>query len=331
MRSTRPSLQRLVQLMKRQGGEQRWGKDYLPANRVNTREAPSCSRPSCILAPKLGGRYVLTQSKAERAAALLALYHPEVFEIHEQKLLHVDPRPHPLATHPSAVGLDLPPLKGTVSVADRLGCLARHPVVRMPSETNPNEIHLVPFPFVGDLLLYLADDIGPYCVNWTIKKSGEDFQRRMATKRPRAKDAPPDKGELQRHEIEETYYIDGMIPTYRITLDEIDENVRINLLNLQYWHARSPVNPVDPVKQERILSDYEKGIGSGFVQYELAKRASKDHSIDVYTTKLILKQGIWSRRLRVDLFGPLLDDLPLYIESRDVLDVYSSWFARRAP
>jgi hypothetical protein len=331
MRASRPSLQRLRQIKERQGGETRWGKDYMPANQVNAREAPSPSRPSGLLAPKLGWRYFATQGKPERGVNLLALYNPWVFEIHEQKELRVDPCPHPLFGHPLAVGLDLPSLAGTVAVADRLGCLSRHPIIRMPSDSDPREMHCVPFPFVGDSLLFLTDLIGPYCVNWDIKNSAKDFEQPFATIKPQRKDKPPNKKVLQRHEIEEVYYLDGFIPTYRITLDQIDVEVRINLLNLQLWYARLPLSPVDIVLREEILVEYDKLIGSGLPQFELAKRAAKDHLIDIYDAKLILKQGIWERRLRVDLFRPVMEDQPLFRETRDILDVYAGWFKRLMP
>lgn len=326
--ATRPSLNRLIQLNERQGGKPRWGKDYQPANRVTALEAPPKCRPSGILASKLDGRYLVAQSKVERAALLLALYNPCVFEIHEQKVLSADPAPHPLFGHPLAIGLDLPPLAGTVAVADRIGCLSRHPKIRMQNESNPSEYFWVPFPFIGDSLLYLQDETDPFCVNWTIKKDEKSFQLRMPGNKPVPKEQKPNVGQLQRHEIEEIYYLDGLIPTYRITLDKIDKEVRINLLNLHNWYARPTLNLIDDEKKEHILNDYDHAIGSEVVQFELAKLASKKHSVDFYDAKLILKQGIWSRRLRVNMFEPILDNGPLNKEKKDVLDVYAHWFAR---
>ena len=327
-RATRPSLKRLIKLSERQGGKPRWGKDYQPANLVTALEAPSKSRPSGLLALKLEGRYLIAQSKVERAALLLALYHPSVVEIHEQKVLSVDPAPHPLFGHPLAIGLDLPPLAGTVAVADRIGCLSRHPMISMQNESNPHEDCWVPFPFIGDALLYLQDEIDPFCVNWTIKKDEKSFQLRMPGNKPVQKAPEPNISELQRHQIEEVFYMDGLIPTYRITLDKIDKEVRINLLNLHNWYTRPTLSLIDDEKREHILNYYNQAIGSEVVQFELAKLASQKYSVDLYDAKLILKQGIWSRRLRVDMFQPILDNGPLNREKKDVLDVYAQWFAR---
>lgn len=326
MTSTKPSITRLLKLMERQS-KAAFGADFQPANRVTPREAPRDSRPSTFACEKLAGREVQAQSKPERAAALLALYHPGVFDLHEQKVLFVEPRSHPLIGHPLAIGLSFPPLQGTVAVADRMGWLARHPVVRMASKTV-GEYSWVPFPFVGDFLLFILDSRGPFCANWTVKKDDASFQFRMPGIKPRPLRGAPCTSEIERHEIEAIYYADGDIPTYRVTEEKIDKEVRINLLNLFYWHARSV--RASPVATEQALTDFERGIGSGMPAFELVKQVMQDHQLDQDSAKAILKKGIWSRRLRVDLFSPILDDKPLRPETIDVLDTYGTWFQRCA-
>jgi hypothetical protein len=328
MASTKPSIERLRKIMERQSIAA-WGADYQPSNYTTIREAPGKSRPSRLTCGKLDGRELQTQSKPERAAALLALYHPNVFDLHEQKVLFVAPRLHPLVGHPCAIGLNLPSLQGTVAVADRMGILARHPIVRMPSMTAIGEFMWVPFPFVGDLLLFIHDRHGPFCINWTVKKDEESFKFSMPGIRPSLLQRVPESSVIQRHEIEKFYYSDADIPTYQITENNIDQEVRINLLNLFYWHAR-PIRAA-PEVVELILKDFERGIGTDMLAFELVKRVMRDHRVNQETAKTILKKGIWSRRLRVDLFQPILDNYPLRIESRDVIDVYSAWFSRLAP
>jgi hypothetical protein len=43
--------------------------------------------------------------------------------------------------------------------------------------------------------------------------------------------------------------------------------------------------------------------------------------------KAILCQMIWNRKLRVDLFKPILLERPLIPEIKDVLIEYSHWYA----
>ena len=328
MASTKPSIERLRTIMERQSITA-WGADYQPSSYTTIREAPGKSRPSRLTCAKLDGRELHTQSKPERAAALLALYHPNVFDLHEQKILFMKPHQHPLVGHPRALGLNFASFQGTVAVADRMGILARHPVVRMPSKVAIGEFMWVPFPFIGDLLLFIFDQHGPFCVNWTVKEDEKSFAFKMLGSRPQQLQRLPDSGVIQRHEIERYYYSDADIPTFQITNTKIDQEVRINLLNLFYWHGRKI--QAAPETIERILKDFERAIGTNMVIFELIKRAMRDHCVDQETAKSILKIGIWSRRLRVDLFQPILENCPLRIETRDVIEVYSAWFSRLTP
>ncbi|KOP61401.1 hypothetical protein OX90_00905 [Pseudomonas coronafaciens pv. porri] len=46
------------------------------------------------------GRTIHLMSIPERVFAQLALFNPAVFDLHEQKMLHIDPAVHPLFGHP---------------------------------------------------------------------------------------------------------------------------------------------------------------------------------------------------------------------------------------
>jgi hypothetical protein len=203
--------------------------------------------------------------------------------------------------------------------------LARHAVVGMPTKT-PGEHTWVPFPFIGDFLLFLNDSVGPFCVNWTIKKDEESFQFRLPGLKPKPISRSPEVGELQRHEIEAEYYGDADIPTYRIPESRIDKEVSMNLASLFLWHARKVLASSDVVA--RALADFERGIGRNVSAFDLVKQVVRDHSLTQETAKLILKKGIWNRHLRVDMFRPILDDRPLQPEVLDVIDVYGEWFQR---
>ena len=162
-------LRRLERILSRQGGDSNWGADYQPASSLGI-EQPSISRPVGLAAAKLEGREVIGQSRVERSPLLIALHHPRCFEVHEQKMLSPVPCAHPLSGHPKATALNLPTLRGTIEVADALGCLNRHPKV-----WNPSANRWAPVPFVGDILLFLEDSAGPYCVKLDRQAKGFGF------------------------------------------------------------------------------------------------------------------------------------------------------------
>jgi hypothetical protein len=85
---------RLKQILKRQI-PRRFGPDYIPSTFATRNEAPSISIPSRLNSLKFG-RVIHTLSEQETHAVLLALIHPKVFEIHEQKMLSRFEDDHPM-------------------------------------------------------------------------------------------------------------------------------------------------------------------------------------------------------------------------------------------
>lgn len=322
--SSRPTLARLRQILGRQA-TRRWGTDYQPATRFSIGELPSESRPSALRSVLLG-RDIVALSLPERAAALIALHHPSLFELQEQRMLEVGAAPHPLVGHPAAIGLNLPPLRGTLEVASDMGCLTRHAKV-----WDPNNARWLPFPFLGDLLLFLQDASGPYCVNWTVKKRSEDFLRSpfvMATKSERA---TPQRSVLQRQDIERAFYEDAGIPTHQVTLKTFDKILVANLLNLLLWHGRpTSIEPASSRHQE--AADFvRRSLDSDLTQFEMAKRLAAQFGCSVQEdAKPFIKQLIWRRVVRVDLFQTLGDNIPLSSEKVDPFVRYEGLFSRSA-
>lgn len=319
-------LRRLKRILSRQGDDPKWGGDYQPASALGT-EQPSISRPAGLSAAKLGGRDVISQSRGERSPLLVALHHPGCFEVHEQKKLSPVPCAHPLTGHRKATSLNLPTLRGTVEVADALGYLNRHPKVWNPS-ANSGLGGWVPVPFVGDILLFLEDSDGPYCVNWTVKQTEADFLNRTIRKKPLAKNSPPEKRELQRHEIEQVYYADGDIPTYRVTKWTFDRELSINLLNLFYLHDRELLDQRAWGCFSEIVNFVDKLIDGALTLHELTLRAAKHFNLDAYDVKTVIYRAVWERRLRVDLFRKFMADEPLFRERDDIFEVYGHLFKR---
>jgi len=301
-----------------------WGAEYVPSILATREEAPSISRAVQLWAKQLG-RSCHLLSKVEVRAATLALYHPALFELHEQRMLSSEPRPHPLANHPHCAGLNLLPLRGTLDVAQRLDVLNVIPLVRF---TEGNERHLAPFPLVGDLLLFLVDSQGPYCVNWTVKKSAAAFSEPIRTNFLPSDPDRAGRDESARHAIEEIYYLDAGIRTQRVTEGEIDDDLFHTLNHLLLW-AHRPVDITDSIRLE-IVDRYRMSMLMRRPPLDemLAMRAQYGLTFD--QLKALLFQAIWHRQLRVDLWSFISVDRPLKAEGRDVLAHFAAWFARGA-
>lgn len=321
----RPTFALLQEILRRQAGPTRWGQDYLPSYAITDRECPQGTRPSCVADANLN-RATHLQALTERVFFLLARHYPNLLDLHEQKMLFFGPAAHPLSNHPAALGLQLPGLRGTLEIADELGKLKDHVMVRAPKDHPVFQGKLLPFPYVGDFLLYLQDSVGPYGVNWSIKACWEDFHR---PHRRRRTVTPQDREKEEfRHELERLYYLDGAIPTHQLVPSLIDKELSVNLLNLYYWYARAPLSERAAEIREEVAAWYCEQIPSGRLMHDHAKTAAKKFGIDVYDAKWILKSGIFTRKIRVELFCVVADNLPLMPERHDPFSVYAEWFGR---
>lgn len=321
----RPSFALLQEILRRQAGPTRWGRDYLPSYAITDRECPQGTRPSCLADPNLN-RATHLQAQTERVFFLLARHHPNLLDLHEQKMLFFSAAAHPLSSHPAALGLQLPGLRGTLEIADELGKLKDHVMVRAPKDHPVFQGKLLPFPYVGDHLLYLQDSAGPYCVNWSIKACWEDFHRPYGRRRTVT---PKDQEKAEfRHALERLYYWDGEIPTHQLVPSLIDWELSTNLLNLYYWFARSPLNARAIAIKNEVEAWYVEQLPAGRLMHDHAKLAAQNFGIDVYDAKLILKSGIFTRKIRVELFCVVADNLPLMPERHDPFSVYAEWFRR---
>jgi len=299
-----------------------WGKDYVPAIWATPKEAPGISTPTILHPAKLGYRPMHTLSRPETWAALLALYHPSVWDIHEQRILFPGPRPHFLDAHPSSVGQVFRPFRGTLVVSQDRGVLSKHPKCRIRRADGDE---WAPFPYVGDLLLFIHDAAGAYCVNWSVKDKKDDFRRRGPRPgKPQTDEV--DLSALRRHALEDAYYLDADIRTVQVAGREIDSILRSNLNRLFLSHSE-PV-PLPPYMCSKLCSHFEKTIGGSTPAYKLIREAALHLAIDEQVVKNVLEQGIWNRSIRVDLFEPVLNDRPLKPERDDPINVYGEWFLR---
>lgn len=321
-----PSFSKLEKILRRQGGLPKWGSAYEPANAMDDLDAPGCSRPRNIFSPSLG-RWIHAQSRNESYPVLLALHCPLIFELHEQKMLQFNPSAHPLSTHPNARGLELPRLRGTLALAEELKGLNHHPMVRAPKDHPRFPGKLFPFPYIGDLLLFLIDELGPWCVNWSIKLDLEDFKRTFQARNKFPSEKDREKAEF-RHELEKHYYLDGLISTHHLAGKMIDRELRVNLKTLHHWWARGPEEPRALLVEGEMVEWYRQQIPKNRIMFDMEREGADKFHTTVHDAKWILKKGIFSRTLRVDLFRTVQDNLPLYPEIEDPFVRYGNWFSR---
>nr|WP_315464915.1 hypothetical protein [uncultured Rhodoferax sp.] len=322
---TRPSAARLKQITQRQDPPG-FGSSYVPSIKASREEAPSKSRPAWIWWGRVA-RDLSALSSVELAVLLICLHNKLVWEIHDQRMLPTLPRPHPLCGHPKAAGMILPPMRGTVDVADDLGLLNFHPVIRIPIEEGSAETEIVPFPWIGDFLLFLDDDQGPYNVNLTIKSDEREFEISEIDGALRGNRAKKSQAKTKaRHLIEERLYADAQIRTLQLSKKDYDENVVSNLAQIYGWQKSKA--PFSVRQREEIVGRFNGSFATGDSPIEVAWALCARHGWQLNDVKSVLYKSIWDRQIRVDLFQPFLIDRPLQPERRDVLEVYSDWFRR---
>lgn len=304
----------------------RWWKDYLPAILATPQEAPNISRASMLTPGKLGGREFSALSTPELAFSLLALYHPWVKEIHEQKMLSPEPRPHPLMGYPGVVGIELPPVRGIVDVAERLGYIDMLPRVHVTESTISDTRRSVVFPYIGDLLLFIQRPASNriYCVNWSIKGKAGDFKRPILKKGRNGRSPGRIQATLARHEIEEVYYQDVGIHTLHLSGEDIDPHLFANLRQIFLHHRRELTLTTEQRKE--ILGRFRAALEACVAPMDVIPRLTGAGRYTVDDCRTLLFQAIWYRKLRIDLFSPVVLDRPLRPEDRDALDVYADWF-----
>ena len=315
---------RVREMVKRQAVP-KWGPAYVPAIRAARGEAPSLSKVS-IVASSLLQRGVHALSKSEQACVALALYHPGLFELKEQHVMARMPAEHPLLGHPRATGMKLPTTTGTIGIAERLDIISQHPKVHEVIRSTEGTIsRMVTAPWIGDLLLFLADERGPYCLSWDVKRyDGDhgkpgplDWTERTAPRRVRAADA--------RERVYVEYMRELNIRIVRTARSMMDDMLVINLIRLLVLHTQ----PIDlaPEAHMDLLCAFDEALLSGTTPSQVITTFIK-FGIDRLQSKRVLEQAIWERRIRIDLFSAWSVDFPLSPEKRDPLLVHSDWFSR---
>lgn len=271
-------------------------------------------------------RYIHTISRPEKWSLFIALYCPRLFDIQEQRMLPYLPAPHPLTGHPYAKRIQLSDFRGTLAVAQELGALELHPVLHVTDQANPGTCNAVPFPWIGDFLLFLQDAQGPYCVNLTIKSTESEFEVPTAGTTSRTDMTRAIRRAEIRHKVEEILYADIGIPTIRVSADQLNPILLANLEQIYGWQARK--HPFDEIQRLEIVDALRSGLLAGTSALEVIHNLMVEFDHSMEHLKTVMHQSIWQRELRIDLYQYFFIEKPMIPERRDVLDEFSHWFRR---
>jgi len=314
---------RLSEILRRQDPP-KFGPEYEPAIKPTREEAPSNSRPAPVWAEKLG-RDVSTLSRAERAVLAIILYCClRLFELQEQRMLPFLPGSHPLLGHPLAAGLSLKPARGTLQITNDLQYLKFHPVVTIEAKDGA-AAGQVPGCWIGDFLVFVMDQAGPYCVNINVKSTRSEFETPQVGVNLKTDLARAGIKEKARHETERVLYGDFEIPTIEVAADELPEILVANLRQLMLWQKRRTTLTAEQV--DLVIDALNDGLEREASALDVITAMELTYGLNAYQQKIVLHQAIYARRLRVDLFeSQFFIDLPMRSETRDAVEVFAHWF-----
>jgi hypothetical protein len=316
---------RLAEILRRQDPPT-FGPGYEPAIKPTREEAPSRSRPAPVWVDKLG-RDVSTLSWPERAVLAIIIYCClKLFDLQEQRMLPFLPGVHPLHGHPLAAGMNLKPTRGTLQITSDLGFLRFHPVVNTwDKDGAPKE--QVPGCWIGDYLVFVADDHGPFCVNINVKSTRSAFEFPQIDVNLKSDPKRAAIKEKARHESERVLYSDCEIPTIEVAADELPQILVANLLQLMGWQKRQTTLSADQVAL--VLDAFNAGLEQEASAIDVIAATELSHGLPAYQQKIVLHQAIFVRKLRVDLFeSHFFIDHPMRAETQDAVEVFAHWFRR---
>jgi hypothetical protein len=314
----------------------KWGQEYEPATRAIRGEAPRISVASTMPAQKLR-RKVHALSNPETFCFPLALYHPNLWEFHEQHVLYPGAKQHPMDAHPRFSSQDWPSTSGTFRLAKRLGLEKYHPMVWEPKEqSNPHRATLdtlldgeakgthLPTPFQGDALLFMRDGLGEYLLSWDVKQKTGDHAQPGGEMIEQMKDRALAMAQA-RDAIYMAYMRELGIRIVRISLDDIPVSIRTSLHFLCLSHTKAIKLPDAMVAD--LIGAFQLAVPKEEIPLKVINRHIKTDE-QFISAKNLLQLAIWERKVRVDLRHSVLVDKPLVPESIDLLVEFGHLFAR---
>jgi len=319
------TLRRIQEMLDRQFPP-RWEREYIPAQLATSAEKPSITKASSFYSSKLG-RYMHAVASTELPFITLALMHPALFDLKEQWVLPPTPYAHPLVGHPLAAGMLLPSTTGTVAIAARLGLAKLHPRILVKGRVGAAPAEWCAALLPRDILLFLVDEQGPYCVDWDVKRNKGDHGKPG----PGPAHQQGNAGKLRSAAAKDAIYLECLgelaIRPVRLASVELPRNLRNNLNRLAFAHAKTI--ELLPVQVEMALDQFQEAIVKGIPANEVIDDLG-ERGVPHEQAQIVLDQGVWTRQLRIDLFSYWVNSEPMEPEKQHPLEVYADWFRRLA-
>lgn len=296
----------------------RFGPSYQPAIKAIRAEAPRKSKLYQVDAHELCGRRLHLLSTPEMHAALVAMWHPYVCEIQEQRLLPTRRSPHPLDGHPEILpGIELPHMEGSTRILDDMGELSHHAWATVSVE---GERCRVPLPYVSDLLIICRAAGSIYGVAWSIKAAAQDFQQAFGARRHARNPQRSTHRAMVRHEMERRAWSSAGIPYRQISGDQIPRQV---VANLQWAFCLSRGFSADSDRLEEGTHLLSRCMAAGVAPMRVAARAER-LGFQGHQFLRLIAWAVWTRKLLVDMTRPILSDRPLRPSVSEHFE--SEWF-----
>ena len=313
------------QMRHRARNAQGWDCQHTPAIKAKPGQAPAMSWAYRVEHPEFG-KIINALSRPEYDLLFVALFHPTLFDLHDQFAFDVLPGVHPLHGHPELIGVETPFHQGTLAIARDLGVIGSHPKTFMPSAIDPDGGQWIARPLLGDFMLFLFDDEGPYCLHFDIKheegahdKPGLDVVTFRQGSRSK-------KNASAKFRIKAQYLAEVGIRVVYLHRGQVDLEVARNLRFLFAWMVRASKLDADQIFQ--LIELFHRCIEDGTPPAIVISTCAGRYGWPPEECRRVLFQAIWTKRLRVDLFDAILIDQPLFPETRDVIDEYAHWFVR---
>ena len=177
--------------------------------------------------------------------------------------------------------------------------------------------------------MFLIDETGPYCVNWTVKAVEAGFEKSPRSSRASKDPLADERAQRERHAIEEQYYADVGIPTIRVTQSSMPSilvsNLR-SLLLMQHRHAALP-NAIHRELCERL----QASIITGQTPLEVILPFVHRHDLPLEVVRSAFASALLAGDVNAELVdSAVLLDIPLKRKRHDPWQVLAPWFSRAA-
>ena len=169
----------------------------------------------------------------------------------------------------------------------------------------------------------MKDEQGPYCLFWEVKVEPEDHGKPGGAPLKRLSPSAVEKARARQTVC--TAYVEQLgSRAVEVSSRKIPRTLAVTLINLCRSHVAEIDLPDTAIAE--LMQAYQGAVGSDMPARLVAKKLVSDRYLDA--AKALLEVAVWQRKVRVDLYQPVLWDRPLLPESRDVLAEFAHFFAR---